>query len=161
VADYAALLRAHTGSLLGDYSDLSYEWHETEHRVTLRFPRRTQTGFNVSIAAEAAGVEVAADTEDGGMHVRFDPTDYESGDGLVAHALGLVRDLLSTAMRLRVRAAGGTAYHWSLEATDASDGGNDHWRTEDTMGLLVWPFWRKRTERIFQNDMLVPRRLRR
>ena len=153
VADYAALLRGHAEQLLADQPGLPHEWREEGGIVVLRFPRRSQAGFDVGVEARADGVEVTAGTDSGGTHVRFDLGEYESPDALVAHVLGLVRDLLSPGMRLRVREAGGTPYRWHLESSDGRGG----WRTEDTMGLLAWPFWRRRTERVLRNDTLPPR----
>ena len=152
MAEYTALLRSQAAPLLEHHPHLDHEWRDDGQTLALIVPRRSPHSFDVSLAATAQGVQVAVSTESGGMHVPFDPRDYESADALIGHALGLVRDLLSTDMRLRVLEAGGTPYRWYLESRDGTG-----WRTENTMGLLVWPFWRPRAERIFQNDALSRR----
>jgi hypothetical protein len=149
VADYAALLRTHAVLVLEDHPDLTHEWHAKGSMVTLSFLRRSAAGFDVTIETTADALTVTAGTQFGGTHVHFDPGEYESPDALVAHALGLVRDLLSAGMRLRVREAGRTPYRWHLESNDGTG-----WHTEHTTGQLLWPFWRRTAERIYQNNIL-------
>jgi hypothetical protein len=154
----AAALRAQADQVLASHPELHHEWvHGQKARkggdaFGLTFPRRSDDGFGVALEATDQGVTVIASTDRGGMHVELETRDYASADDLVAHALGLARDLLGTGMRLRALEAGGTAYRWHLESFDGKV-----WRTEETMGLLLWPFWRRRAERIYSNDTLPPR----
>ena len=71
---------------------------------------------------------------DGGfpVTVEVDP------DELAAQALGLVRDLLSPAMRIRERLAGGEAYKWAFESY--LDG---KWVTEEWVGFFFWNYFGK------------------
>ena len=148
--DYAAALRVQARAALDAHPDLVHEWRDDRESVSITFPRRSERGFDVVVEATADGVIVAAGTGRGGTHVHFDgPGGAEEH---TARALGLVRDLLSPAMRLRVAEAAGTEYRWRLESFDGAA-----WRTEETTGLLLWPFWSRRTERVYQNDVLPPR----
>jgi hypothetical protein len=70
----------------------------------------------------------------------------------VTEAFGLLRDVLSPGMRLRELRAGRMPYRWYLEA--AVEG---TWHTEQMMGLLLWNFFGRRSERIYQNDHLPAR----
>ncbi|HET9300226.1 MAG TPA: hypothetical protein VFO11_09780 [Candidatus Polarisedimenticolaceae bacterium] len=85
---------------------------------------------------------------DRGWHLQQpDPSEQE-----IAHYLGLVRDMLSTACRLRERRAGGRPYRWELESL--VDGA---WRQDGTTGLLLWNYLGRRSEHIYQNDTLPAR----
>lgn len=86
----------------------------------------------------------------GGFHTHFD--DSDDAGALVRDAFGLVRDLLSPAMRLREWRAGNVPYRWVLEVQVA-----DGWRSEQTMGLLFWNYFGRRSERVYQNRQLPAR----
>jgi len=84
------------------------------------------------------------------MHTPMD--DDRDPASVVRDALGLVRDLLSAAMRLRELRAGGWPYKWILEARVSGQ-----WQTEQTMGPLVWNYFGARSKRIYQNAHLPER----
>jgi hypothetical protein len=114
--------------------------------LVLRIPKTAPDGFDVELEANGDGLELRC----GGMH-----TPLSAGpqpDQAVRDALGLVRDLLSPGMRLREQQAGGSPYRWSLEATS-----NGEWHPEYVMGLLVWNYFGRRSERICQNVHLPAR----
>ena len=125
---------------------LRHEWRHEPTRAVLSFPATTPQGFDVSLASTDEVIELEA----GGLHAPFD--DNPDPEELIRHALGLVRDLLSPVMRLRELVAGQMPYRWYLESRRG-----DVWVVEEEMGLLLWPYWSPRSERIFVNYTLPAR----
>lgn len=90
-----------------------------------------------------------------GVHVHFDEHHdprLHDAEELVDEALGLARDLLSPAMRIRELCAGGKPYRWVMEYSDGAG-----WRGEQETGLLVWNYLGRRSERVYQNHALPGR----
>lgn len=125
---------------------LRHEWRQEPTRAVLRFPATAPQGFDVSLVATDKDIELEA----GGFHSSFD--DNPDPEDFIRHALGLVRDLLGPGMRLRELVAGETPYRWFLESRRG-----DSWVVEEETGLLFWPYWSPRSERIFVNHTLPAR----
>jgi hypothetical protein len=132
--------------VLATEPSLRHEWRNEPTRAVLYFPATTPQGFDVALAASDTDIELEA----GGFHSPFD--DNPDPEDFIRHALGLVRDLLSPKMRLRELLAGQIPYRWYLESRHG-----DAWVVEEEMGLLLWPYWSRRSERIFVNNTLPPR----
>jgi hypothetical protein len=113
---------------------------------SLHFGSLEDAGFDVELEANVRGLELRC----GGMHTPL--AGGSDPDEAVRDALGLVRDLLSPGMRLTEQWAGGSAYHCSLEAVC-----NGGWQPEYEMALIVWNFFGRRSERIYQNGHLPVR----
>ena len=97
---------------LEDHPGLGHvESDDEQESVTLTFPRQTEGGFDVIVEATPEEIILFAH----GAHVQFDrPYDEEKPETQVEEALGLARDLLSPAMRIRERCAVGKPYRWSI-----------------------------------------------
>jgi len=119
-----------------------------EDHCILDIPPYSDTGFSITIEVFPEEITVSM----GGPHEHF-RREGMSPEELVGSVLGLTRDLLSPAMRLREQRAGGSAFQWHVEALQA-DG---TWLAEATTGLLFWNYFGKRSERIYQNDVLPSR----
>jgi hypothetical protein len=145
-ADWRTALRRRGESALASYPDLAHEWQEDAGNTTLRFPARSDDGFDVELSASASGILFGA----GGFHTHFDEPD--NMERQVIDALGLARDLLSTGMRLRELRAGGLPYRWILELATVTG-----WQTNQVTGLLFWNYLGRRSEAIFQNRQLPAR----
>lgn len=81
-----------------------------EDHCVLDIPPNGETGFSITIRVFPDEVTVSM----GGAHEHF----YREGtspEELVGSVLGLTRDLLSPAMRLREKRAGGSAFQWHVE----------------------------------------------
>jgi len=91
-----------------------------------------------------------------GVHVHFDehyvPRLHDTEE-LVEVALGLARDLLSPAMRIRKPRADGKPYRWVME----SFAGKVECRARDGVAILEL-YLGRRSERVFQN-LTLPGRL--
>lgn len=125
---------------------LTHEWRNEPNRAVLFIPTNTPDGFDITLAASDADIELTA----GRFHSPFDHN--PNPEDFIAHALGFVRDLLSPSMRLRELVAGNVPYRWFLESRQG-----DRWVSEEEMGLLFWPFWAQRSERIYMNHQLTAR----
>ena len=128
---------------------LQHEWVSEAESLVLRIPAISSDGFDVELEANADGLELRC----GDMHT---PLEVSSDSATaVRDALGLVRDVLSTGMRLREVTAGGNAYHWLLEARTERG-----WEVEYRMGHIFWNYFGRRSERIiYCNDHLPARQL--
>jgi hypothetical protein len=133
---------------LSQHPQIRHEWSidEDEGRCTLEIPEEYDGGFPITVEVSSAEIMVIA----GGAHRHL----WRAGspDELAAHALGLVRDLLSPGMRIRERLAAGRPYRWEIEIHTRG-----RWATMERVGLIFWNYFGKRTERTYQNRTLPAR----
>ena len=131
-------------------------------------PRVRDSGFDVTVKAATFGVLVGAgtlfhahfpsrtpwDRSDDEFDEREDEEFYDSDPSRepAEQALGLVRDLLSRAVRIRERRAAGIPYYAALETRVGGE-----WRRRRAVALLRYPYWGKREERVWANAHLDPR----
>ena len=134
--------------VLSHYPQIKHQWSidDDEDHCILDIPEESDSGFPITVEVNPDEIMVIAS----GAHTQLFLED--NPDELAAHALGLVRDLLSPAMRIRERLAGGEAYKWAFESY--LDG---KWLTEEWVGLFFWNYFGKRSEKIYQNKILPPR----
>jgi hypothetical protein len=90
-------------------------------------------GFQVSLSSDGARHLVHFE----GWHEEF--TDAEQ-------ALGCFLSGLTRAVRLRVSRRGGRAHAWTLEVREG-----EAWKPAGTVGLLFFPFWRRKEVGVLQN----------
>lgn len=145
-SERAEILREYAAKTLEVFPSLSHRWAEHALGLSLQFPAQAPKGFDVEVTADDRGFAVYA----GGFHTHFD--EGEDAKVQVEQAFALARDLLSTGMRLRELCAGNQAYRWILEIAS-----NEGWQTDEKMGLLIWNYFGRRSERVYQNDQLPPR----
>jgi hypothetical protein len=148
--DLHTLLFRRAEEVLEDHPGLGHvESDDEQESVTLTFPRQTEGGFDVIVEATPKEIILFAN----GAHVQFDrPYDEENPETQVEKALGLARDLLSPAMRIRERCAGGKPYRWYIEYLDYMQ-----WHAEHETGLLFWNYFGRRSEHIYRNYTLPNR----
>ncbi len=99
------------------------------------------TGFTVSLYQHSSGYSVSFE----GWHEEFQTEE----DALNCFAFGL-----SDECRLRVLSRGGFDYRWILQFLEDGE-----WHDESETGLLLFPFWRRREERILQNHSISRSRI--
>jgi len=145
--DLRAELRRQAEAILVHYPGLAHRWEEIPGGIRLAFPTTSANGFEVAVEAQKRGLLVSGH----GFHTHFEwqPTAAEA----VADALGLVRDLLSPATRVRELRAADRPYRWELQVRDGIG-----WRTREMTVLTFWNYFGRRSERIYQNETLEPRR---
>ena len=143
-----ATFRERLASALEGFPDLSRVVRDQGTHMEVEFPKQSASGFD--IALEIADAEMRIETDRGWHEYWADPTAQD-----VENVLGLVRDMLSAACRLRERRACGSPYRWDLESL--VDG---VWRRDGTTGLLFWNYFGRRSQRIYQNDALPARSLK-
>ena len=117
---------------LRKYPQLRYE--QTPGSITV-FPE-SPDGFPVSFHEDGTSFIVGL----GGWHEHFD----SEAEALDCFAFGL-----SDRCRLRVTSGGGFEYRWTVQHLVDGD-----WRDESQTGLLLFPFWRRRTQRFHQNRVI-------
>ncbi len=132
--------------ILANYPNIRHEWSiddDNDHCI-LDIPRQSETGFNITIETFPSEIIVSAD----GPHHHFD--DVKDIKATVDNVLGLVRDLLSPAMRIREIVSNGRPYKWHLESQQ-----HGQWIIENTTGLFsIFALLGKKSERIYQNNIL-------
>ena len=133
-------------TILEGYPGLPHEWKVAGDQRCLIFPQVHPNGFEVSIEAEPNALRVFGL----GFHTHFDW--HPSAAEAVRDALGMVRDLLSSGMRVRELRAGGRPYRWELQAWDDGE-----WHTEEVSAQLFWNYFAPRTVQVYQNASLPPR----
>lgn len=134
---------------LSTYQQIKHEWSidADEDHCILDIPEESKNGFPITVEVDPNQIIVCAS----GAHQNFEFTSKKPDD-LVAEVLGLVRDLLSPGMRIRERLSNGEPYKWAFEVYH-----NEQWLTEEFVGLLFWNYFGKRTEKIYQNEILPAR----
>jgi hypothetical protein len=132
--------------VIEDHQGLGHvESDDEQESVTLTFPRHTEGGFDVIVEATPEEIILFAN----GAHVHVDE---ENPETQAEEALGLARDLLSPAMRIDERCAGGKPYRWYIEYLD-----DMQWHAEHETGLLFWNYFGRRSEHIYRNYTLPSR----
>lgn len=117
---------------LQSYPQLQYE--HTSSSITVS--PESSDGFPVSLHQEGTSFVVGF----GGWHEHFD----SESEALNCFSFGL-----SDQCRLRVTSRGGTDYRWTVQhLVDGS------WCDDSQTGLLLFPFWRQRSERFHQNRII-------
>jgi hypothetical protein len=109
-------------------------YSEDQNSVVVEPPSRS--GFSVALTV-GDGYTVAYD----GWHEHFeDPYD----------ALECFQFAYTPQCRLAVALRGHTEYRWTMEYETA-----DGWEVESTVGLLFYPYWRRRRIEYRQNTLLA------
>ena len=121
---------------LEKYPSLNYS--ESENRLTIHTPNK-ETGFDISLYIDI-GEYTAYTVAFGNWHGQFD-SEEEAGEFV---AFGLSSDC-----RMRELTRGNSPYKWVIESFQ-----NGKWVMEQETGLLFIPFWKKKTEKIYQNSII-------
>ncbi len=134
--------------ILSQHPEVKHTWSidDDEDHCILDIPKQSESGFDIMTEVFPSQIVVSAD----GPHHHFDDT--KNIETTVQEALGLIRDLLSPAMRVVEYRSSGQPYKWHLESCR-----NGQWQREDTTGLFFYNFFGKRTQNIHQNHILPSR----
>ena len=133
--------------ILAKQPDLKHSWSTGTHGQTiLTFPKHVQNGFDVVIEVSPDEITIY------GIGAHQHVSAAESIDDCVQSALGLARDLLSRRMRVREYIASGKPYRWDMEIEQERQ-----WKLVTRTALLLWNYFGRRTEQIYQNDTLPSR----
>lgn len=146
--DLCRLFMETAQKILANYPKLGYtlDVDEAGRSCTLTIPKRDSDGFDISVEATAREITVRAE----GWHTHVDF--FEDAENVVLYSMGLVRDLLSPHMRLRLLCSGGRPYRYRAEVL--ADG---RWKRHSATGSALWNYAGKRSERILQNRVLYGR----
>lgn len=128
-------------------SKVVHRWSDNGSRLV--FPRSNDGGFDVEIWVSGQEIVVSAL----GAHEHF-PFAAAAASDVCGAAFGLVRDLLSSDMRVREHRAGGKPFRWTVESrTDTG------WRLEWEGGRLFFNYLARRSTCLYQNHQLPGRLL--
>jgi hypothetical protein len=103
---------------------------------SVRVIPNSPSGFVVEFSMNRDSYSVAFE----GWHENF----ADQSEAINCFAFGL-----SDKCRLKEYRRGNFAYKWTVEFLDGE------WTEESTTGLLLFPFWRKRTVRYLQNSLVI------
>ncbi|MDO9411468.1 MAG: hypothetical protein Q7T81_02685 [Pseudolabrys sp.] len=134
------------GELLANNASFSHEWTSRPDGCVLSIPSQSKDGFDVRVDV---GIDEAT-VFWGNGHSHYEVTD--NIQTLVEEIFGLLRDLLSTDMRVRHYYAAGTLYWAKLEAFDGTK-----WSVERSTGLIFWNYFGKRSVTTHSNAVLPGR----
>jgi hypothetical protein len=121
---------------LQKYPSLNYE--ESKNSITIHTPNQ-DTGFDITLYIDT-GEYTAYTVAFGNWHGPFDTEE---------DALEFVTFGLSKECRMRELTRGNRPYKWIIESYQ-----NGKWKMVQETGILFFPFWKKKTEKIYQNNIL-------
>jgi len=121
---------------LEKYPSLTYS--ESENNITIHTPNK-ETGFDITLYVDTNDYTTYT-VAFGNWHGQFD-TEEKAGEFV---AFGL-----SSECRMRELARGSNPYKWVIESLQ-----NGEWVMVQETGLLFFPFWKKKTEKIYQNSII-------
>jgi len=144
------VFRSITTSIARQSPAESADWHieEKDGVCTLVIPKLVADGFEITVEADESEVTVYSEFI---AHQHF--TSNGNHEEVCQMAMGLVRDLLSPGMRLRVIELGGKPSRAHFETSREGV-----WRRESTTVLFSLPFFQKRVERFYINHRLPIRK---
>ena len=133
-----------------EFPQVKHEWSidDDKDHCILDIPEESDSGFPITLEVAPDKILVMAS----GAHTSFDLEDNETPEEISANVLGLLRDLLSPAMRIHEYLAGGQPYKWAFETHQEKQ-----WITEEYVSLFFWNYFGKRTEKYYQNNILPAR----
>jgi hypothetical protein len=133
---------------LSQHPQIIHTWsiESDKGQCVLDIPKANDNGFSITVEVHPQEIIIMAGNAHTSIHQNSNP------DELASQALGLVRDMLSPAMRIREYLAGGKVYKWAFELYR-----NEQWVTEEYGSLIFWNYFGRRTEKIYQNNTLPAR----
>lgn len=138
--------RRYGASVLAKNVEIAHTWSTEPDFCALDIPASSPKGFDIRFEIELDAVTLYR----GNWHTRFEPTG--GIDALIERLFGLLRDMLSSNMRIRELCAGPSPYRGLLESFDGT-----HWSTEHAMGLIFWNYFGRRSVRTYSNSILPSR----
>jgi len=138
-------------AIIAEEKERTSDWRLTEKEgcVELDIPKLSEKGFDVSAVADEREVSVYTEYI---AHDHFSSEDNH--EECSYQALGLVRDLLTPKMRIKVFEVGGKDYRADMEIQH--DGS---WRRASTTALFAFTLFRKKTIKYFSNERLSERKI--
>ena len=143
------VLRELAEEIAASYPHLPCLTKDEGSAYAIEFPKTSESGFDVDVYVR----------DDGYLEITTDHGWHYHGHGLTGEQLeerlGLVRDLLSPAMRIREVRSNNKPYGWVLEGSYGTD-----WKREGASALVFFNYFGRRSEHVFQNSALPARALR-
>ncbi|WP_416768235.1 hypothetical protein ACM66T_07525 [Sulfurimonas sp. ST-25] len=135
---------------LPEINEIPHIWDESNLKVI--FLKSDEGGFDISVSDD--GDDIIGIETDMGIHDHIHIQEAESYEKALSFVFGLVRDMLSENMRIREITKNEKPVKWILE--NYQDG---KWFEEHTVGLLLFNYFGKKSEKVYSNHTLPPRKI--
>lgn len=137
---------SYISELIKDHTNLHVEWRNNNKEIV--FKKKDENGFDITIQDNETFIYIETEP---GYHWHFD--NKKDKKQTLSEVMGLVRDLLGPNMRIREILSNGKPRKWITECYI-----NNKWISDGETGLLVWNYLGKKSEKIYQNKILEPRK---
>ncbi len=127
---------------------LNYEWGDNKEEII--FKKKDDNGFDIRVFHDDRFIYIETEL---GYHDQFKIND--NIETTLTDVMGLVRDLLSKNMRIVEILSNNNGRKWLVQSFVDND-----WQTEHKVGLLIWNYFGKKSERVYSNDILLARELK-
>jgi len=126
--------------------ELNHDW-ESDLKIT--FKKEDDNGFDITVEDDGSNISIETDN---GYHDHIEIDRFESEEEALLQIFGLVRDLLSNNMRIKVIMKNEKPTKWILEYFE-----DQKWEEESVMGLFTLNIFGKKTEKFYSNNILPAR----
>gem|GEM_PF-2354391 len=131
-----------------EYPEIEISIDYTGDCHTLSIKDKSENGY--SIYVDIFDDELIFHCDHFHQHI-YQPKEMNTED-YVNHVFGMVYDYLTTNVRMIEKRANDKPYQWTIEIKERNE-----WREDQTNGLIFYNYFGKKSERIYQNDLLPPR----
>ena len=137
-----------TKEILSKYPEIQHIWSiDSDYEgCFLDIPKQGENGFDITIEIHDDEITLLLE----GGHIHFEETN--GVENTVQELLSLLRDLLSPTMRVVEYLSNKQSYKWQIESFR-----NGKWECENMTSLLFHNFFGKKTQKIYQNNILPSR----
>ncbi|MFK8012687.1 MAG: hypothetical protein AB8B80_11635 [Marinicellaceae bacterium] len=143
-------IKQYANNILASYEELKITWNDDNTEVTIH--KANSNGFDVIVSMDELDVYILTDC---GYHDHWRLTEFKNNNEALESIFGLVRDMLSENMQIKVMLSNKSPYRWILQFKEESQ-----WMDESTTGLLFWNYFGRRREEVYKNQHLLPRKMK-
>ncbi|MFK8013467.1 MAG: hypothetical protein AB8B80_15620 [Marinicellaceae bacterium] len=142
-------IKQYANNILASYEELKITWNDDNTEVTIH--EANSNGFDVSVSMDEVDLYILTDC---GFHDHWRLTEFKNNNEALESIFGLVRDMLSENMQIKVMLTNKSPYRWILQFREENE-----WIDESTTGLLFWNYFGRRREEVYKNQHLMPREM--
>ena len=145
---FALAFAVEAKQLFRKYPHIAHKWSigDDQDVCALVIPKSSDEGFDISFYVTAEEVTVHCASFHEHYSIEGDVIEF------AAYCIGMLYDLLTPTMRVRISSAGATPYKWTLEMLE-----KNKWLQQGSTALIFYNYFSKRSETILQNSALEAR----
>ena len=143
-------IKQYANDILASYEELNVTWNDDDTEVTIH--KANKDGFDVIVCIDEIAIYILTDCD---FHDNWNLNEFNNHDEAFETIFGIVRDMLSENMQIKVLQSNDSPYRWVLQFKEENE-----WIDESTTGLLFWNYFGRRSEKIYKNQHLVPREMK-